>query len=80
MFYWSASLKRGTLYVFRPDAEEDLETVRLKGLDAEKNYRVWSEDGSVESGERKGADLMRSGIGVTLPQRYTSDLIYVKEL
>jgi len=80
MFYWSASLKRGTLYVFRPDAEEDFETVRLKGLDAEKNYRVWSEDGSVEPGERKGSDLMRSGIGVTLPQRYTSDLIYVKEL
>ncbi len=79
MFLWSASLKRGTLYIFRPDAEENAKTVALKGLDPAKSYWVWSEDGSVPAAERKGADLMQAGVAVALPQRYTCDLVYVQD-
>jgi hypothetical protein len=79
MFYWSASLRRGTLYIFRPDASETENTIKLTGLEATKRYRVWSEDGSLEPGLRRGTDLMRSGLTVRLPERYTSDLVYFQE-
>jgi hypothetical protein len=79
MFYWSPGLKRGTLYMFRPDAEEDATTVKLKGLDASKEYWVWCEDGSVSPGARTAADLMGPGLAVTLSQRYTCDLIYLQD-
>ncbi|MCX5758455.1 MAG: hypothetical protein NTU83_08125, partial [Candidatus Hydrogenedentes bacterium] len=79
MFHWSASLKRGTLYIFRPDAEENAMAIKLKGLDTGKSYWVWSEDGSVAAAERKGADLMQPGIDVALPQRYACDLVYVQD-
>lgn len=79
MFYWSARLRRGTLYIFRPNAPDDGQTVKLKGLEADRTYRVWSEDGSVPAGMRSGAEMMRRGLKIKLPQTYTSDLIYVQD-
>lgn len=79
MFYWSSPLKRGTLYVWRPDSPDAQQTVRLKGLDADKRYWLWCEDGSISPGVRGGADLMRSGLEIHLPQAYASDLIFVQD-
>jgi alpha-galactosidase len=79
LFYWSPGLRRGTLYVFRPDAAEERQTVRLKGLEAGKKYWVWSEDGSVEAGERSGEELMAAGLSPTLATRYSCDLVYVRD-
>ena len=76
MFYWSPSLKRGTLYIFRPDAEEERRTIRLKGLDSAETYWVWCEDGSVTPGVRSGSELMDAGLDITLPTRFSCDLIY----
>ncbi len=79
LFYWSAPLKRGTLYVFRPQSDDAVKTIFLKGLDAAARYWVWSEDGSVASGARTGSDLMSQGLIVRLDQPYTCDLIYVRD-
>jgi len=79
MFYWSPSLKRGTLYMFRPDANEDRMTVRLKGLDDARTYWTWCEDGSIEAGERTGEALMGNGLAVALPSRFSCDLVYVRD-
>lgn len=79
MFYWSSPLKRGTLYIWRPDSPDAQQTVRLKGLDADKKYWLWCEDGSIAPGVRGGADLMQSGIEIDLPQAYSSDLIFVQD-
>jgi alpha-galactosidase len=78
MFYWSARLKRGTLYLFRPEAKEERQTIRLRGLDRQQAYWVWCEDGSVSPGKRTGAELMDRGLPAKLPQQYTSDLVYVQ--
>lgn len=77
LFYYSQPLQRGLLFIFRPDAEEPEKTVRLKGLKQDQVYRLWSEDESVARQERSGADLMSAGVTVRLPDRYTSDLVYV---
>lgn len=79
MFYWSSPLRRGTLYIFRPNNDQESQLVHLKGLEARKSYRVPSEDGSAPREVRSGADLMKAGLKIHLPGKYTSDLIYVEE-
>ena len=79
MFYWSPSLNRGTLYIFRPDAPQTDKAIKLKGLGPRKEYWAWCEDGSIKPGVRTGKALMDEGLAVTLPQKYTSDLIYLQD-
>ena len=79
MFYWSPSLKRGTVYIFRPDSPDATQTVPLKGLDAATTYWVWSEDGAISAATRTGAELMGAGLALNLPDRYTCDLVYVQD-
>jgi alpha-galactosidase len=79
MFYWSPSLKRGTLYIFRPESKDEQRTVKLKGLVPSEKHWLWCEDGSIEPGERMGHDLMGGGLTIRLPAPYTSDLIYVQD-
>lgn len=78
LFYWSPALRRGTLYVWRPDSPDPQQTVRLKGLDESTRYWVWSEEGAVRPGLRSGAELMHTGLDLRLSQAYTSDLVFVQ--
>ena len=48
MFYWNATLKKGTVYAFRPNSERARQIVYLAGLDRARSYRVRGEDGSIE--------------------------------
>ncbi len=79
MFYWNERLRRGTLYVWRPESPESRQTVKLKGLDATKSYWLWCEDGSIAPGVRRGEELMRTGLELCLPQTYASDLVFVQD-
>ena len=79
MFYWSPPLKHGTLYIFRPNNDQTSQVIRLKGLQPQKTYRVHSEDGGAAESTRSGADLMKLGIKVALPSKYSSDLVYIEE-
>jgi len=79
LFYWSPSLKRGTLYIFRPDAPRREETVTLKGLQTAGQYWVWSQDGSIDAAKISGKNLMSAGLRIRLQDRFTSDLIYVQD-
>jgi alpha-galactosidase len=78
MFYWSPSLKRGTVYVFRPNNDQAVQRIRLKGLAAEGQYHVRSEDGSIAEETRAGSDLMSNGLKIKLSSKYSSDLIFVE--
>jgi len=79
LFYWNPSLTKGTVYIFRPDSPEDRQIVPLKGLEPHRKYWVWCQDGSIRPGLRKGDELMRAGLAIHLPERYTSDLIYLQD-
>jgi hypothetical protein len=78
MFYWSPSLKHGTLYIFRPNNDQAEQRVRLKGLEPATEYRVRSQDGSVAEETRTGAGLMQNGLRIRLPGKYTSDLVFLE--
>ncbi len=77
MFYWSPGLKRGTLYIFRPNNDQAEQWVRLRGLQPATRYRVRSQDGSVTEETRSGAELIEDGLRIKLPGKYTSDLVFL---
>ena len=79
LFYWSDALRKGTLYIFRPESNDAQKTVKLKGLDSVRTYWVWGEDGSVSPAAHTGADLMEKGLTIKLLQPYTSDIIYLQD-
>ncbi len=79
MFYWSPSLRRGTVYIFRPNNDQNTQHVRLKGLEPDGQYKIRSEDGSVAEGMLSGTRLMNLGLVVNLRHKYSSDLIYVEQ-
>lgn len=78
MFFWSQKLRKGTLFIFRPDSDDAMQVVKLAGLDPKKEFLVWSSDGSIPSTEFSGRELM-DGINVQLIERYSSDLIFVED-
>jgi len=80
LFYWSSSLKHGTLYIFRPNSDTPAQTILLKGLDPAKSYKVRSEDHSTSDKTYSGQELMSIGLAITLPGKYTSDLIFLEEV
>jgi hypothetical protein len=80
MFYWSPTSKRGTLYIFRPNSDQTTQRVFLKGLSPNKRYNVRTEDKSTREGIYSGAELMGAGLDIKLRDRYTSDLIYLREM
>jgi alpha-galactosidase len=80
MFYWNANLKRGTLYIFRPNSDESRRRVTLKGLAPNAKYKVRTEDHSTAEAVYSGIDLMNTGLGIQLTEKYTSDLVYVEEV
>ncbi len=78
MFYWSPSLKRGTLYIFRPNSDTPAQNVVLKGLEPGTSYKVRTEDHSTKEATYTGEELMTSGLAIQLPAKYTSDLVYLE--
>ena len=79
MFYWSPSLKRGTLYIFRPNSDQKTMLVPLRGLMPDAKYKLRTEDHSTPDATYSGEQLMNTGLAIALPGKYTSDLIYLEE-
>ena len=73
-------LREGIVMCFRRAkcAEEEL-TLTLKGLDPEKKYWVWSEEGFVPPSRQAGQNLMKPGIVVRLPFPRVSDVISFRD-
>jgi len=80
MFYWSPSLKRGTLYIFRPNSDQKTMLVPLSGLMPDAKYKLRTEDHSTHDATYSGEQLMNTGLTIALPGKYTSDLIYLEEV
>jgi alpha-galactosidase len=79
MFYWNAGIKKGTAYIFRPNSDKTHQLIFLSGLDPKKTYEIHGEDASVQAGTFSGDALMNQGMDVRLPDKFTSDLLYVAE-
>ena len=67
--FYDPATASGYASVFCHEATSNLtETVKLKGLDPEKNYRITDFDGLIDV-TASGAQLMEQGITVTVPEK-----------
>ena len=53
--------------------------VKLKGLDPKARYWLWCEDGSIVPHQASGNHLMGSGLPMTLPQSFSSDIVFLQD-
>jgi len=74
--YCDPAKGKGAVFVFKPDSPNDTRTIKLKGLDANQIYQLTFEDGSNPSVDKSGAELMNTGIAVTLKGKFVSELIF----
>ena len=80
--YYSPALRRGVLYAFRGSApDEPAHRFRLAGLDAQGRYALSFQDrGPVSRVERRGRELMRQGVEVSLDMPLSSELVFFERL
>lgn len=77
--YFDPISKKGAVIVFRPDNPMSRQVIKLKGLEPQARYWIWCEDGSLEPQQASGAQLMSSGLTVTLPQPFSSDIVFLQD-
>jgi len=77
--YFDPLGKTGAICIFRPDNPQARQVVKLKGLDPKAKYRLSCEDGSIPPHEASGEDLMGSGLAITLPQTFSSDIVFLRD-
>ena len=77
--YFDPTSKKGAICIFRPDNPDNRQVVKLRGLDAKAQYWLWCEDGSVPTQQTSGKLLMGTGLTISLPQPYSSDIIFLQD-
>jgi hypothetical protein len=77
--YYDPETKKGVVYIFKPAAQPDTATIRLRGVPADARYRVTFEDGSNPPVDKRG-DELTAGIDVTLRGERVSELMFFEPL
>ena len=77
--YYDPAAGKGVVYLFKPAAVADTITLKLRGVDGGKRYRVSFEDGSSPVVEKTGDELAK-GLEVTLKGAPVSELIWLEEV
>jgi len=73
--YYDPEAKKGVVYIFKPAAQPDTMTVRLRGIEPDMRYRVTFEDGSNPTVDKRGHELI-GGMEVTLQGERRSELMF----
>ena len=74
--YYDPATAKGAVFVFKPDSPYYTRTIKLKGLDANRTYRLVFEDGTNPPVSKSGAELFSAGIDVTLKGKFVSEMIF----
>jgi len=75
--YYDPATAKGVVYIFKPAAGTDAMTIKLRGVDPDKTYRVTFEDGSNPAVEKTGSELA-NGIEVVLKGAPVSELLFLE--
>ncbi len=76
--YYDPGTGRGVVYVFKPGSSTDTHAIKLKGLEAGRDYRLTFEDGSNQAVVVSGEALMRDGVSMTLRGALISELVWIE--
>ena len=74
--YYEPISRKGVLCLFQPSKQCVNEPIRLKGLKADRQYRLTFEDGSNPSCVRSGEVLMEEGLSVSLEGDNVSEWVF----
>ena len=77
--YFDPATKRGVVYLFKPRAVADTISLKLRGVEPGRRYRVTFEDGSNPAAEKTGDELSK-GFDVTLKGAPVSELVWIEEI
>ena len=77
--YFDPSLQKGVVYIFKPKSTVDNQSIKLKGLDANLEYKLTFEDGTNENKILKGSELMNTGVSVVLKGELISELMFIEK-
>jgi hypothetical protein len=77
--YFDPAAGKGVIYLFKPSAVADTITLKLRGLETGKRYRVTFEDGSNPATEKTGEELAK-GLEVTLKGAPVSELVWIEQI
>lgn len=70
---------KGCVFLFKPtDSEGDTKNIVLRGLDENAMYTLEFEDRAEQNVTMSGADLMTTGIDVTISEDMGSDILWIK--
>ena len=76
--YYDPTNGKGVAYIFKPQSDQDRQTIRLKGLEAQHTYILDFEDGSNPSITLTGQQLMSTGFAMALPGIFVSELVWIR--
>ncbi len=77
--YFDPATNKGVVYIFKPKAGNDIQKIKLKGLNPSINYKVSFEDGTNQPVLIRGSVLMNEGIEVTLKGELVSELMFFEQ-
>lgn len=77
--YFDPTTQKGVVYIFKPKSTVNTQSVRLKGLDANSEYKLTFEDGTSGNMILKGRELMSTGVSVTLKGELQSEWMFIEK-
>lgn len=81
MMFYNNEIEEGSVFVFRDKGGETAKTVKLRGLEENTTYKLSFEDRTQLNCEKKGYELMESGIYVSnFDKAYDSDIIWIEKV
>jgi alpha-galactosidase len=78
--YHDPATDTGVVYAFRAHAEEETQTIKLRGLNPTLRYTVDCVDSSLTKEIRTGQELMKNGLSVRIADEDGSDLVFLSPL
>jgi len=76
MEYYDPKIQKGVVYIFKPDNNEDMQIIKLKGLDSSISYKLKFEDGTNPDIILSGKELINAGVNVSLKGKFVSELMF----
>ena len=76
--YFDSKTGGGVLFAFRGKNDEPRHAFKLKGLSPEVHYGLSFEDHSSPASIARGAELMKTGVELNLPERESSELVFIQ--
>ena len=77
--YFNPESQKGVVYIFKPDNDQKMKNVKLRGLDPNYNYQLEFEDGTNPDVVLTGKDLMNTGVNVSLQGKFISELLFIEK-